>query len=596
MGFSIDFIYRIINKYTSPLAMMQRGTAQFRKDLKRGQKDLAKFQQGISRFTTGAAIGGMAALGGSVAFMIKEASKIENVTAAFTPLMGSAEKATELVNRLNTEAATTPFQFENISKTATQLLPLMAGDINRVADTFRMLGDTAGGNAQKLDSITRGYSKVLGKGKADMEALNMITEAGVPIMDQLSKKYGVSINQLYKMSAAGKITEKMVTDTFKSMTGEGGIFFKGMEISSKTFSGLMSTLKDNISLAAAGIGSTMLPIMKNYVKVAIEAAGKLRTWVENNKELIEMKVKGYVETIKKLGKFVFNVAKGFWAIAKALKPFLPMIIGVIVAFKTYRMVMVAVAAVQALVAATNPVTAIIVGVGVLIGLVYILYRNWVKVKEILKVVAKYAAALLMPLGPIMAALGMLVSTTQSLLENWKYIKIAFTDKGIGAGLIAIGKALVGGLLAPLQTILEVASKIPKIGKWAKEGADKIKNFRENLFPKEAEKQLETVGKKTQDTIKKTRQEAIKPIDLSKITGLQDANFKSVLAYKESQLKAKDQFAFTERYVSKPADTVKMPERDTTVNANMNLRVYNETSAKIEPFNSNSNLGVNKVGR
>ena len=60
---------------------------------------------------------------------IVQAQLIEDATANFTPLMGSVEKATELVEALNVTAANTPFQFEGISKVASQLLPVMNGSI-----------------------------------------------------------------------------------------------------------------------------------------------------------------------------------------------------------------------------------------------------------------------------------------------------------------------------------------------------------------------------------------------------------------------------------------------------------------------------------
>ena len=145
--------------------------------------------------------------------IISETAKFEDAKAAFTPLMGGVEKATMLVNRLNQEAATTPFQFENISSAAKQLLPVMNQDINRVAETFRMLGDTAGGNAQKLETITRGFTKSLLKGKVDLESLNMISEAGVPIFAELSKGLGVSTAEMFKMISAGKVTTDQLTKT-----------------------------------------------------------------------------------------------------------------------------------------------------------------------------------------------------------------------------------------------------------------------------------------------------------------------------------------------------------------------------------------------
>jgi len=548
MANTIEYVYQLVDRYTPQLSRMRMAQKTFAKDIDRAKGDLANFQSGIRTFTTVAAVGAVGGLTAAVAGMVNEASKIENVTAAFTPLMGSAEKATELVNRLNTEAATTPFQFENIAGVANQLLPLMEGDINRVADTFRFLGDTAGGNAQKLESIARGYSKALGKGKADMEALNMITEAGVPILDQMSKKYGVSINKLYEMSSAGEITSQMLTDTFKTMTSEGGIFFKGMEISSETFSGVMSTLKDNIALTMAEMGSVALPILKEYAKKATDVAQAAKAWAQNNKEVIKANFEKFFKTIKNIVTVAIAAGKAMYNLFKVIKPILPLIVGIAVAWKAYRISMMAAVAIgpvvkfvgiimrmakaqqgvnaaqaifNALVRA-NPIGMIITAVGVAIGLFYILYtrsetfRNIVHAAgRILKtVVLFHIKAIVTTVKALISFAGKLkdsfmniitsdsfsglrvifdllfpiFSIIQEIRMRWEYIKLSFSEGGVAGilrGFQAIGKTLLSGVLRPFEKVLEVAAKFDPTG-LAQKGLDKIASFRESMFADEEE--------------------------------------------------------------------------------------------------------------
>lgn len=287
---------------------------------------------------------GFTFLRGQMGSFITEASKIEDATAGFTPLLGGVEKAQQLVEALNQTAATTPFQFDNISSAAKQLLPVMNQDIQRTVDTFRMLGDTAGGNAQKLDSITRGFTKAMLKGKVDMESLNMIAEAGVPIYSELSNSMGVSVAEMMKLSSAGKITSDDLTNAFKAMTSEGGIFFNGMQIASQTLSGKMSTLRDNIALTKAQIGGALLPTLKPLIDRGIEIAGVIRNWVSANNELINDKVNNFfngvystisklkpmIETaipvITRLGQSIVNIAK---AAAPLVIPALQLIGGVL---------------------------------------------------------------------------------------------------------------------------------------------------------------------------------------------------------------------------------------------------------------------------
>jgi tape measure domain-containing protein len=250
---------------------------------------------------------------------VGQAAKIEDLVAAFTPLTGGAESAAAMIAALNKEAASTPFQLEQIGSVAKQLLPILGNDVEAVTGAFRMLGDTAGGNAQKLDSITRGYSKAMLKGRVDMESLNMIAEAGVPIYTELAESMGISVEQMMELSSAGKITDTDLTNAFQRMTSEGGIFFNGMQIASETLSGRMSTLRDNIALAGATIGNMFLPLIKDIVDESIKIVSKFSEWASETGNLENaLKLIVTVITAGTAGFIAYNIATNAAAIATAV--------------------------------------------------------------------------------------------------------------------------------------------------------------------------------------------------------------------------------------------------------------------------------------
>jgi len=229
----------------------------------------------------GIALGAVtAAVGALGAASIGAASRMEDIKAAFIPLTGSAENAEKMINALNKEAAKTPHTLNEIADVSKQLLPVIGNDVDGITEAFRMLGDTAGGNTQKLDSITRGYVKTLSMGKVSMEALNMISDAGVPIQSQLAKNMNVTVEELYSMVSAGKVTSEELTKTFRTMTSEGGLFFNGMEIASQTFSGRVSTAKDSLEQLARALGEYLMP----YAKAALEWFIDFAAWgLENDR-------------------------------------------------------------------------------------------------------------------------------------------------------------------------------------------------------------------------------------------------------------------------------------------------------------------------
>jgi len=135
-----------------------------------------------------------------------------------------------------------------------------------------MLGDIALGDAQKLDTMTRAYSKMQTKGKATMEELNMVTEAGVPILQALADSQGVSVAKIFEMSSKGQIAFKDVQKAMKSLTSETGQFNKGMEKLSETTAGKFSTALDNLTITAAEFGTILLPLANEMLESITELA------------------------------------------------------------------------------------------------------------------------------------------------------------------------------------------------------------------------------------------------------------------------------------------------------------------------------------
>lgn len=231
-----------------------------KKQLSEAQKKTQKFMKSLKR--VGMAVGiGLLAIGAAA---VKAAADMESLTVQFEVMLGSTEKAVVMMDKLKEFAAATPFALNDLAKGTQNLLAFGVAEKD-VINRMRMLGDTAGGNAEKLQGLVLAFGKVQTKGKASMEEINMIAEKGIPIIGTLQKQLGVTEQQFFKLVSAGKIGREEVTQAFRTMTSEGGIFFKGMEKQSKTFAGLVSTMKDNITLVLAEIGGKLLPILKTLV-------------------------------------------------------------------------------------------------------------------------------------------------------------------------------------------------------------------------------------------------------------------------------------------------------------------------------------------
>lgn len=412
--YSIDTIFRAVDRMTGPVKRMQRGIGKFTDKAERGMRSLnrsigkviGKMKRAGSTVikVSAVAIGGLTT---AIIGLVREFSKVEDAQAAFQPLLGSAARAKELVDALNDTAATTPFQFETLAGTANQLLPVMNGNIEETIRTMRMLGDTAGGNAQKLESVTRGYTKAMLKGKVDMESLNMIAEAGVPIFQDLADVMGMKVGEkFFKTISAGKVSTEKLNQAFEKMTRSGGKFHNGMEIASKTTSGLWSTLKDNIALTAAELGGALAPTIKGLIKDATVLAQKIRKWAQENRELIGDKFAEYVQFIRdNIGKFIDKAL----LIGKVI-----VVVGSLIAVLQ---VLTGVLTLVNLVMTANPIGLIIVGVAALIAGFTALV---VWIDEIHAGFEKMPLAVKILLGPI----GLLIKAIKFIKDNWDVVSNA----------------------------------------------------------------------------------------------------------------------------------------------------------------------------
>jgi hypothetical protein len=105
-----------------------------------------------------------------------------------------------------------------------------------------------------------------------------LINAGFNPLQIISEKTGKTMRELKEDMEKGAISAEQVAEAFEIATSEGGRFFGGMEKASQTFSGQISTLKDNIGALGRSIVESLLPVLKDIV-------GAVNTWVQGFSEL-----------------------------------------------------------------------------------------------------------------------------------------------------------------------------------------------------------------------------------------------------------------------------------------------------------------------
>ena len=220
---------------------------------------------------------------------------IEQLKTSFEVMTGSAEKATDVVERLRVMGAETPFETADLAKT-TQLLMQYGFNADEAIDRMKMLGDVAQGNTQAMSSIALGYAQMASAGKVNLVDIKQMINGGFNPLQEISERTGESMASLYDRISKGKMTVDEITESMRHATSEGGRFYQSMEKQSQTLNGQLSTLKDNADQllgsltegVSEGLRDQLLPFANNLVGELQEAfdAGGYQGLVDTATDMI----------------------------------------------------------------------------------------------------------------------------------------------------------------------------------------------------------------------------------------------------------------------------------------------------------------------
>ncbi|WP_312900190.1 tape measure protein [Chryseobacterium taichungense] len=175
--------------------------------------------------------------------MINVRGEFQKTEIAFTTMLRSQDKAKALMAQMVELAAKTPFSLQEVSDGAKQLLAFQV-PANQVVDVLTRMGNIAAGLGVPLSRINLVYGQVKAKGKLMGDDLRQFTEAGIPMVAELAKKFGKTTGEIQDMVSAGKIGFKDVQEVLYNLTNEGGMFFNLMEKQSASVSGKIANLGD----------------------------------------------------------------------------------------------------------------------------------------------------------------------------------------------------------------------------------------------------------------------------------------------------------------------------------------------------------------
>lgn len=214
----------------------------------------------------------------------KLAGSAETTQVAFGVLLGSAEKAREVLARIQTLAAETPFEFPELADSARKLAAF-GESADSIPDTLRRIGDIAAGTQSSITDLAFIYGKARVAGTLYAEDINQLLERGIPVMAEFAQQLGVQESAVKKLASEGQITFPMLEEAFRSLTAQGGKFADMMAMISGTFEGKLSNLSGGIhellAKLGAGINEGLKPVM-DELTAQLEKQGGLAKSIGDN--------------------------------------------------------------------------------------------------------------------------------------------------------------------------------------------------------------------------------------------------------------------------------------------------------------------------
>lgn len=208
------------------------------------------------------------------AAFVKELAKVsgefEKQRVSLAAIIGDTEAANRIFSQLKDLAVISPFNFKELTDYAKQLSAFSI-PTNDIYETTKRLADLSAGLGVDMSRIILAYGQVRSATVLRGQELRQFTEAGIPLVDELAKKFKelegevVSAGEVFDRISNRQVSFDMVKSVIEDLTNEGGKFYKMQEIQSETLAGKISNLRDNYDMMLDSIGKANKGLLHGVV-------------------------------------------------------------------------------------------------------------------------------------------------------------------------------------------------------------------------------------------------------------------------------------------------------------------------------------------
>lgn len=191
---------------------------------------------------------------------------------ALTSILGDSMKAETIFNRIKDLAVVSPFQFKEL-ESYTKQLSAYSIPYEELYDTTKRFADISAGVGVDMGRIILAYGQVRSAAFLRGQELRQFTEAGIPLVDELAKRFTILEN---KVVSAGDVFDKisrkevsfgMVKDVLWDLTNEGGKFYNMQEALAESLAGKWSNLQDAWDVMMADIAESNSGVLSDSLEL-----------------------------------------------------------------------------------------------------------------------------------------------------------------------------------------------------------------------------------------------------------------------------------------------------------------------------------------
>ncbi|WP_440896236.1 tape measure protein [Amphibacillus sp. Q70] len=219
----------------------------------------ASAAKGIGKIAAGIGVfkllnGAVNLVKGSIQQAFGRIDTMEQFDRVMTTMLGSSEAAGKALDNINGIVKGTAYGLD-VAARSTQRFVTGGMDIKLAEDTVASWGDAVAfygdGSNATFESVTDAIAQMNTSGKVDMQQMNRIIQAGVPVWEILSAATGKSTETIQKEMQDGKISAEDFTNTMNEALMDGVEGFDSIEGAAKDAGASWGASFDNMRAAVA---------------------------------------------------------------------------------------------------------------------------------------------------------------------------------------------------------------------------------------------------------------------------------------------------------------------------------------------------------